>query len=108
MRSRTLLFIALVTVILLTSSITYAARVITKTPYLVATREIACGERLTARDVALYTPYKRYDYIPFTAFNDADEIIGKYVDLNLIKGDIILAGYLRDTANELTRCKANA
>ena len=105
MRPKYLLFAALVTAILLTASITHAARVLTKDPYVVAARTIPCGSRLTAADVTLYTPYKRYDYIPFTGFEDVQRVIGKYVDLNLVKGNTILSSYLRDTTDALQRCK---
>ena len=105
MRSKTVLLIALLIAIFFIASITHAARVITKNPYVVAARDIACGSRITAEDVTLYTPYRKGDYIPFTGFRQASDVIGKYVDLNLVEGNAILTMFLHDSPDTMRYCK---
>jgi flagella basal body P-ring formation protein FlgA len=105
MRSKYVLLSVLVLALLLTASITHAARIITKNPYVVATRDIACGTRITAEDVTMYTPYRRGDYIPFAGLDTTSDVIGKYVDLNLVEGNAILTMFLHDSPETMRYCK---
>lgn len=72
--------------------------------YVYTIRPMDCGAKITADDVRLRLPVPQQDIIPFTGFQRAQDVIGKYMDVHISVGEPIIGVYLADSPAQLKNC----
>ncbi len=72
--------------------------------YVYTIRPMVCGAQITANDVVLRLPTPHRDLVPFTGFQRAEDVIGKYMDVHISVGEALIAVYLADSPARLKNC----